>query len=84
LEEVETHGDGDFENQVGIERMLIEDFVDMVAGARYLLGQPTYATLVSFQLSLYEMSNVDVALKVFHCLPIAWTLTLFPWSNEKA
>lgn len=83
LEKVEVHGDGDFQDQVAVERRFVKDFVDMVAGAMDFARQPAHATLVGLQLLVDEVSDVDVAFVVFHCLGGVF-LALFPFSNEKA
>lgn len=62
------HRKGNAKQQVGVERRLVEDFVDMVAGAANLTCQPACAALVGFQLCLDEMPDVDTALNVFHLL----------------
>ena len=68
LEKVELHGFGDFQNQVAVEWRLIENLVDIVAGAMNLTRQPAHATLVGLQLLADEVPDVDVAFCGFHCL----------------
>ena len=79
--EVEIHCDRDFENQIGFERGLFEDFVDMVARAANLTRQPACAALVGLQLLTDEMPDVDVAV-VFHCLLLLGALALFLWAMK--
>ena len=74
--EVEIHCDRYFENQIGIERRHLEDFVDMVVRAANLACQPACAALVGFELLTDELPDVDVTI-VFHCLLVLGALALF-------
>lgn len=84
LEKVELHGNGDSQNQVGIQGWFIEYFVDMVAGAMDGARQPTHAAVVGLQLFADEVSDVDVAFGVFHCFWVIMGFSPFPCSNEIA
>ena len=53
------HDLGDAEQKGGIEGGFAEYFIDVVAGAGNLAGQPAYATLVLFQLLCDELSDMD-------------------------
>ena len=68
LEEVELHGFGDAQQQGAVDRGLTEDFIDVVAGAGNLPGQPAHAALVAFQLRLDEVPDVDVSRICLVCL----------------
>lgn len=68
MEKVELHGFGNAEQQICIQRRLVENLVNMVASAANLARQPAHAALVFAQLFLDEMPDVDVAFVVFHCL----------------
>jgi len=61
LEKVELHDFGDAQKQGAVEGGFAEDFIDVVAGAGNLPGQPARATLVAFQLRLDEAADVDVS-----------------------
>ena len=60
LEEVELHSLGDAQQQGAVEGRPAEDFIDVVAGAGNLPGQPAHTALVAFELRLDEMADVDV------------------------
>lgn len=53
------HDLGDAEQKSGVEGGFAEDFIDVVAGARNLAGQPAYAALVFLQLLCDELSDMD-------------------------
>ena len=59
LEEIELHGFGDAEEEGGVKGGFVEDFIDMVAGAGNLAGQPAHAALVAFQLLLNEVADMQ-------------------------
>lgn len=61
LEKVELHDFGDAQQQGAVDGGFAEDFIDVVAGAGNLPGQPTRATLVAFQLRLDKAADVDVS-----------------------
>ena len=61
LEKVELHDFGDAQQQGAVEGGFAEDFIDVVAGAGDLPGQPAHAALVAFQLRLDEVADVDVS-----------------------
>lgn len=67
LEKVELHDFGDAQEQGAVEGGLAEDFIDVVAGAGNLPGQPAHAALVVFQLRLDEVADVDVSRKCAVC-----------------
>ncbi len=82
FEEVETHGNGDAENQVAVQRWLVEDFIDVVSCAANLTCQPTHTALVGFELSPDDSPDMYFAL-VFHRLGVGLSCSL-PLCNEKA
>ena len=61
MEEVELHDLGDAQQQGAVEGGFAEDFIDVVAGAGNLAGEPAHAALVAFQLHLDEVADVDVS-----------------------
>jgi len=72
LEEIELHGFGDAQQEGAVYRGFAEDFIDVVAGAGDLPGQPAHAALVPFELFLDEVPDVDVpriCLVCFHKKP---------------
>ena len=72
LEEIELHGFGDAQQQGAVDRGFPEDFIDVVAGAGNLPGQPAHAALVLLELLLDEVPDVDVprnCLVCFHKKP---------------
>ena len=60
MEEVELHYFGDAEQECGIKRVFLEDFIDMVAGAWNLAGEPAHAALVAPELLLDEVPDVEI------------------------
>ena len=72
LEEIELHDFGDAQQQGAVEGRFAEDFIDMVACARYLASQPAHAAVVPFQLFLNEVPDVNgarICLVCFHKKP---------------
>lgn len=72
LEEVELQGFGDAQQQSAVNGRFAEDFIDVVAGAGDLPGQPAHAAFVPSQLLLDEAPDVDVpriCLVCFHKKP---------------
>ncbi len=59
LEKVELHDFGDAQQQGAVEGGFVEDFIDMVAGAGNLAGEPAHTALVAFQLLLDEAADMQ-------------------------
>lgn len=55
------HHLGDAEQERGIKRDFLEDFIDVVSGAGNLAGEPAHAALVASELCLDEVPDVDVS-----------------------
>ena len=78
------HGLGDFQDEVAVEGRLVEDFIDMVAGAMDFARQPTCAALVFVQLLADKVSNMDMAFFGFHCLAFCLGFGFFTiWATKK-